>query len=105
MACGNNNKSKATEKEQPTEQELKAENGCEAFLNDYEKWVNEVIEIYEKVKENPMDVQNTQKLMQATLKMQEWSEKWTGLYDCTDNEKYNKRMEELQKKVDEAINE
>jgi len=85
--------------------EIKDGNNCEQFLADYEVWVNEVIEIYEKVKNNPMDVENTQKLMEATEKMSEWSEKWEGLVDCSDNEEYVKKMEKLEKKVEEVMGE
>lgn len=102
-ACNTKNKS---EKSQPIEDiEMSSMNSCDQFLNDYEKWVNEIIVIYQKVKENPMNIEYTQKLMNVTIEMEEWSKKWTNIYECAENEQYAKRMEELQKKVDKAMEE
>jgi len=109
LSCGNktNEDSKSNDKTDvvQTEKSLSVEGGCDEFLNDYEKWVDEVIKVYEKVKANPMNMQNTQKMMDATTKMEEWSEKWIKLYDCANNEKYAKRMDELQEKVNKAMEE
>lgn len=78
---------------------------CEEFLDDYENYVNELLEVYKKIKENPTDMKSAEKMMEATTKMAKWSEKWDALHECADNEEYNERMEELQAKVDKVVNE
>ena len=104
----NSNSDKSTD-QSGNPQEVKADKGsmksCDDFLKDYEKWVDEVIEVYKKVKENPMDMTNTTKAMEASQKLAEYSTKWTALYDCANSKKYAKKMEELEKKVEQAMNE
>ncbi len=109
VSCGNNpgrsqndtNDSEGIETEQ--ESTISATAGCDEFLDDYENWVNEVVEVLNKAKEDPSNEQNTQKVTEATMKLQEWSQKWIQLYDCAGNEKFEKRMEELQEKVEQAL--
>lgn len=36
-------------------------------------------------------------------KMGEWSQKWISLRDCAEDEGFNKRMEEIQKKLEKAM--
>ena len=85
------------------EQKSILKNDCEKFLDSYEKWADEVIKVYKKAQENPLDIENTKKMMESTQKMSEWSQKWSKLYDCADNEKYAKRMEEIQKKIEQQM--
>ena len=103
VACGNNASNKDVNFQDENKSESTLNNSCEQFLSDYENWVDEVIVIYQKIKDNPTDIQNAKKMIEATQKMSEWSQKWTKLYDCANNEKYSKRMEELQAKVDKEI--
>ncbi len=78
-------------------------NKCEKFIADYEVWVNEVTKVYKKAKSNPMDMKNSKKLVEASKKMKEWSKKWEGMTDCKNNEKYSKKMEELQAKAEKML--
>lgn len=113
ISCGTNTTDNTTTDDNQTKDETvtekdesKAGDGsCEEFLADYEVWVNEMIVVIKKAKANPLDIQNTKKMMEATSKMAEWTEKWTALYDCANNEKYTKKMEELQEKVEKEIGE
>lgn len=109
-SCGSNTGKKQSDnedKETKVEQKQKksAQGSCDEFLADYEKWVDEFVKLYKEAKANPTDMEVTQKMVDATNKMAEWSEKWTKLYDCANNEKYVKRMEELQKRVEKEMNE
>lgn len=103
-SCGTSTNDKNTDSENKNTTESTDVSACDQFLDDYEKWADEVIEVYKKVKENPTDVENTQKMMEATAKMAEWSEEWTKLYDCANNEEYAERVEKIQEKVDNAMN-
>lgn len=113
FSCGNaeNEAKKETknsdkEKLEINEEKQSATNekvNCEDFLKDYEVWADEVIDLYKKVKQDPSDINNTTKLMNASKKMKEWSEKWQTLYDCSSNEEYNKRIKEIEDKLDNAI--
>ncbi len=61
------------------------------------------MKIYKKAQENPLDIENTKKMMEATQEMSEWSQKWSKLYDCANNEKYAQRMEDIQKKIEQQM--
>ena len=103
IGCGNNTNDEDIKAQDENKHKNTIYNSCEQFLNDYENWVDEVIIIYKKIKENPTDIKNTKKMMEATQKMSEWSQKWTKLYDCANTEKYSKRMEDIQARVDSEI--
>ena len=111
-ACGSNKdkgsaeNDEATDTEETTSKDTKSGNSeCDKFLDDYEKWADEVVELYKKAKENPMDMGNMQKIAESSQKMAEWSTKWGELVDCAQTEKYAKRMEEIQEKVNKAMEE
>ncbi len=112
ISCGgksNNNKTESestdTETIEQKDKSLLAKNDCNQFLDDYEKWVNDFLELYKKFKDDPMNAEYTQKMMESSQKMAEWSQKWIKLYDCSKDKKYAKRMEELQKKVEKDMEE
>jgi len=105
LACNNNSSSndQNNDDQAETKTESTSKASCDKFLKDYEEWVDEVIEVYKKVKENPMDLANTTKAMEASQKMADYAQKWTGLYDCANSKKYAKKMEALEKKVEKAM--
>ncbi len=80
----NSNESK-TEKKAVDEEKAEVETkqsthagACEKFLDDYEKWADEIIKTVEKAKKDPTDIQNTKKMMEATQDKAKWSKKWTS---------------------------
>ena len=108
FACGNDNgKTESSDAESGAKKIIKSATSnsgdCDEFLTDYEKWVDELIIVYKKVKENPSDMTNNKKLMEITQEMAKWGEKWGSLYDCAKNEDYAQKMEDLQKKAQEAM--
>lgn len=105
ISCGTNkSNNKKNDAKADSKIETLTSDHCDEFLDDYEEWIDEVLEVYKKVKENPMDVQNTQKLLEVSEQMTNWSEKWTGLLDCANDEDYAKRMEALEERVNNAMN-
>lgn len=76
---------------------------CDDFLNDYEAWVDEYIEVYQDMQRNPTDPAISGRYIEATQQMAAWSEKWVGLYDCADDPGYTRRLEKIQAKIDEAF--
>ena len=76
---------------------------CDKFLDDYEEWADEIVVIYQEFKTNPTDAQNMQKITEAGQKLSEWGNKWITLSACAGNEKYAKRMDEIGKKVEKAM--
>ena len=113
ISCGTSTSESQTENEKESKEESATEKddtgfdtgSCDEFLADYEKWVNEVIVILKKAQENPLDLQNSQKMLELTQKMGVWSQKWLALYDCANDEDYAKKMEELQEKVERELGE
>ena len=92
-----------TEEVENVEKPLEAKNECDKFLDTYEVWVNEIVKIYKRVKESPSDMENNQMLVIAKKQMAPLDKKWTKLSDCANNEKYAKRMKELQERVNKAM--
>lgn len=77
---------------------------CEEFLDDYETWVDEVVKVYEQLHTDPMNVDNSQKVMDAGTQMASWSEKWYKLAECAHHPQYEERMEALAEKLEDAMN-
>lgn len=78
---------------------------CDEFLTDYEAWVNQSIEILKEAKANPTDVKSSEKMMQVTMEMSEWAEKWAGLINCSEDEDFNKKIKELEDKINTELGE
>ena len=75
---------------------------CEKFLADYEAYSQKYIPVASKVKANPMDVNSA---MQLGTLMEEYaalSTQWVNLSECHDNPVYQKRYDEITKKIQDA---
>jgi hypothetical protein len=111
LSCGTDTAKNNTDKEADadkakTEQsDATSKSDCDDFLDDYEKWVDEVIVVYKKAQDDPTDIENTQKLLTVTTEVAQWADKWESLMDCANNEEYAKRMEELEERLNKAMSE
>ena len=95
-----------TEKKDSTQKEEKLSgsiNDCDEFLEHYEKWIDEYLEIIDSYFKNPADETIATKYMALMQEGMEWSTKWVALVDCADDEKYEKRFEEISKKVEDKL--
>jgi hypothetical protein len=108
VACGNSAKDEAKGTEE-SNKEIKSTGSnsqtgdCDEFLDKYEEWVDELIKVYEQAKKNPLDLENTGRLVEISQEMAKWSEDWANLKDCSENAEFASRIEELQKKAEDAM--
>ena len=69
----------------------KATNECDAFLEGYEKYVNDYIELAQQAQSNPTDMTLMQKAADMSVEAQKWASKGTSCENDPDFiEKYTK---------------
>ena len=73
---------------------------CEEFLNGYEEFMNEYINIMKKMKKNPEDLTIISEYTQMMTKATEWAEK---TQDCSIDAKFTARYTEIQLKIANAL--
>lgn len=102
FACGGN---KAEDGDSGSGEKIEATDGssCDEFLDDYEEWAEKIVDIFKKAKEDPTNEEYSKQMMEASQEISKWSEKWTELYDCTNDEKYAKRMEKIKEKIEKEM--
>ena len=99
-SCGNSGK----EKQKDTE-EVKGSTPCDKFLVEYEEWTDEYLKVIEDYMNNPSDEAIANRYMELIQQAMEWSTKWINLVDCADDEKYEKRFEEISKEIEQKMKE
>lgn len=117
MSC--KKKQKSEESDQEITIEMTSEDGtksemvveeksgdCDDFIDDYEKWMEEYVALLSQHKDNPMGLVASEKYTSMSMEMINWSSKWSQLAtDCASNPDYEKRMNEIQEKVDKQMEE
>lgn len=101
-SCGGS-KTEQKDESQKEEKLSKSINTCDEFLEHYEEWIDEYLEIIDSYFKNPADETIATKYMSLMQEGMEWSTKWVALVDCADDEKYEKRFEEISKKVEDKL--
>ena len=99
--------SSKTEKQNNAESELSAETikNCDDFLAEYEKWVDDYVQVLDDYFNNPSDPEISNKYMDLMQEAIKWNTKWEALVECADDEKYEKRFEEISKDLEEKLQE
>lgn len=97
--------SSKSEKENKSELKAASIKDCDDFLEHYEEWVDDYIEVLDAYFNNPADAEIASKYMELMQEAMQWSTKWTALVDCADDEKYEKKFEEISNKVEEKLKE
>ena len=79
---------------------------CDEFIDQYEEWTNDYIELLDKYMKNPMDETLSQEFMEQGQKASFWISEWNGkLLHCTSREKYQKRFEEISEEAEKKMKE
>ena len=101
----NSSKSDNKDADQKEEKVSKSIKDCDDFLEHYEEWIDEYLEIIDAYFKNPADETIATKYMALLQEGMGWSTKWITLVDCADDEEYEKRFEEISKKVEDKMTE
>ncbi len=99
--------SSKSDKEKSDKNELKAETikDCDDFLEHYEEWVDNYIQVLDDYFKNPADPDNASKYMELMQEAMQWSTKWAALVDCADDPEYEKKFEDISLKIEEKLKE
>lgn len=102
-SCG----SSSNEKQNNNESKLSSETikNCDDFLAEYEEWVDDYVQVLDSYFNNPSDPEIATKYMELMKEAIHWSTEWTALVECADDEKYEKRFEEISKEVEDKLQE
>ncbi len=77
---------------------------CDDFLKEYEKWMDDVVEVMAKHKDNPAgligDPDYTKSMLEASNWATEWMQKSTV---CARDSKYQKKFDAIQKRMEEKM--
>ncbi|MFC2152608.1 hypothetical protein ACFLSE_08780 [Bacteroidota bacterium] len=100
-SCSNTGK----EKSKATEEQINEKNACDEFLEQYEGWIDEYLEVIDSYFNDPSDETMAAKYMALMQEGIEWSTKWIALVECADDEKYKQRFEDISKEVEKKMSE
>lgn len=97
-------KSKSTTESPSEEEVVEITEDCDEFIDKYEAWMNEYVELLSEYMKNPTDADLNEQFVKQGEKASFWISEWNGkLVNCTNNEKYQKRFDEISEKLDEKI--
>ena len=74
-------------------------------MEHYEEWIDEYLVIIDSYFKDPSNEEIATKYMELMTEGMSWSTKWIALVDCADDEEYEKRFEEISKKVEKKLGE
>ncbi len=93
----------ATPKNLKESEDLKT---CDDFLDNYEKWMDNYIEMLGKYKDNPLEFATSKEYATTMAEGSNWMMKWVSNHaSCAQNKAYAKRMKSIQEKSDEKLKE
>jgi hypothetical protein len=108
-SCGssnsNSNQNNSSEEVQNNTKDKSIAKNCNEFLDEYEKWTDQSLELLEAYIKNPMDVELANKYMKLATEGMDWATRWSSYYGCAAKEKYNKRFEEIAEKTEKKMKE
>ncbi len=102
---GTNKRKKEKVRKSDDDKDVKEIANCSQFLDEYEEWVDVYLEFLEDYTKNPMDPNLAQKYAEIGQEASDWYVKWTSLYACASREKYQKRFEQIAKKIEKKMEE
>ncbi len=89
------------EKEDKVSDNDKRIKDCDDFLDTYESWTNELIELMAKHKDDPVTLATSPEYMNTMLEGVSFVQDWeTIAYSCASNDTYSKRMEAIQQRLE-----
>ncbi len=109
--CGNAPKDKGSHDEDVTEETTDTKKSddkikdCDDFLDRYEEWMDDYLAMLEDYMENPLDADMAMKFMELSGEALNWATEWGAMMDCADDEEFEKRFDEIEKKAEEKLEE
>lgn len=96
----------STEKTSTQSLEMDEAKNCDEFIDQYEEWSDDYIELLEKYMKNPMDASLSQEFMEQAEKAAFWMNQWNSkLVYCASKDEYQKRFDEITDRADKKLKE
>ena len=78
---------------------------CDEFLDDYEKWTDDYLEILEAYVNDPTNLEISEEYAELAQSAMTWYNEWTNYIACAQQEEYQKRFEAIADKIDKKTQE
>ncbi len=77
---------------------------CNDFLDRYEEWMNNYIEMMDKYKEDPIGLVSSPEYTNTMMEGLDWATQWSQKHaSCALNKKFAKRMEKIQERSEKKL--
>lgn len=78
---------------------------CDEFLDNYEKWTDDYLEILEAYVKDPTNLEIGEEYAAVAQSAATWASEWTNYIACAQKEEYQKRFEAIADKIDKKTQE
>ncbi|MEN8225343.1 MAG: hypothetical protein ABFS05_08285 [Bacteroidota bacterium] len=92
----------AEEPEESTDETIAS---CDDFLDNFEAWASDYVDVVEAYMKDPTSIETRQKYGEISEKAATWSQEWGTHIVCAQTEKYQKRYDEITEKLDKRLEE
>lgn len=112
-SCGSNKSKTDTDKNATEQMEDSQESNkivkakdCDEFIDQYEEWMNNYIDMIDKYMKNPTDPTLLNDYMRLSQEGMNWMNQWNSkLYYCASQDKYQERFDEISEKAEKKLKE
>ncbi len=78
---------------------------CDEFLDNYEKWTDDYLEILEAYVKDPTNLEIGEEYAELSKSVATWYSEWGNYIACAQKEEYQKRFEAIADKIDKKTQE
>lgn len=78
---------------------------CDEFLDNYEKWTDDYLEILEAYVKDPTNLEIGEEYAELSKSIATWYSEWGNYIACAQKEEYQKRFEAIGDKIDKKTQE
>ena len=78
---------------------------CDEFLDNYEKWTDDYLEILEAYVKDPTNLEIGEEYAELSKSVATWYSEWGNYIACAQKEEYQKRFEAIGDKIDKKTQE
>ncbi len=78
---------------------------CDEFLDNYEKWTDDYLEILEAYVKDPTNLEIGEEYVELSKSVATWYSEWGNYIACAQKEEYQKRFEAIADKIDKKTQE
>jgi len=85
-------------------EDFKEAKNCDEFIDQYEEWMDNYVDLLDRWKKNPADAAISQEYMKVSQEAINWVSQWNShLAQCASQEKYEKRFNEISERAEKKL--